>query len=301
MMTFSLTFNGAGIIGTLSEYLSFSFVRYAFVVAVLISLCSALLGVTLVLKRYSMIGDGLSHVAFGTGAVSAAVGVMGMAITLPVTVLTAILLLCNKKSKKVMGDAAIAMMSAAALAIGYMILNISGASSSNLGGDVCASLFGSTSILTLSQGDVTLSFVLCAVVLIYYIFGYNRMFSVTFDERFASATGIRVDLYNFGSAVVVAAVIVAGMKLAGALLISALIIFPPMTAMRLFKSYRAVVICSASSSVICSVLGLVIAILFETPVGASIVCVDLVLLAAACVIGYFRKIAYKKNQNGRAL
>ncbi len=273
----------------LSEYFSFSFVRYAFIVAILISLCSALLGVSLVLKRYSMIGDGLSHVAFGAGAVSAVVGVAGMTLTLPVTVVTAIFLLKSGGRKKIMGDAAIAMLSAGALAMGYLLLNITNTSSSNLSGDVCTSLFGSTSILTLSRSDVNLCFVLCAAVILFFVLCYNRMFSLTFDERFAGATGINVGLYNLLTAIITATVIVVGMKLAGALLISALIIFPPMAAMRICKSYRSVILTSALISVFCAFTGLILAVLYETPVGASIVCVNLCALIFFSLLGFLKK------------
>lgn len=277
----------------LSEYFSFSFVRYAFVVAILISLCAALLGVSLVLKRYSMIGDGLSHVAFGAGAVSAVLNVTTMAVTLPVTVATAVLLLTTKSKKKIMGDSAIAMLSAGSLALGYLLLNVTGTTSSNLSGDVCTSLFGSTSILTLSRSDVTLCLVLAVCVIFAFTFFYNKLFSVTFDERFASATGTRVNLYNLMVAIVSAVVIVIGMKLVGALLISALVIFPALSAMRICKSYKGVIVASAVIAVISSGAGLILALLLETPVGAGIVCVNILAFGFCALVGTV-KAKFKK-------
>lgn len=272
----------------LSEYFSFSFVRYAFVVAILVSLCAALLGVSLVLKRYSMIGDGLSHIAFGAGAVSAVLNVAGMAITLPATVATAVLLLTARSKKKIMGDSAIAMLSAGSLALGYLLLNVTKTTSANLSGDVCTSLFGSTSILTLSKGDVTLSLVLAVAVIFVFVFFYNKLFSVTFDERFASATGTRVNLYNLVVAIMSAIVIVIGMKLVGALLISALVIFPALSAMRICKSYRGVIFASAGIAVVSSSVGLVLALLLETPVGAGIVCVNIVAFGVCALVGMIK-------------
>lgn len=272
----------------LCEYFSFSFVRYAFIVAILVSLCAALLGVSLVLKRYSMIGDGLSHIAFGAGAVSAVLNVAGMAISLPVTVATAVLLLTAKSKKKIMGDSAIAMLSAGSLALGYLLLNVTGTTSSNLSGDVCTSLFGSTSILTLSKGDVTLSLALAVAVIFVFAVFYNKLFSVTFDEGFASATGTRVNLYNLIVAIMSAVVIVIGMKLVGALLISALVIFPALSAMRICKSYRGVIIASAVIAVVSSSAGLILALLLETPVGAGIVCVNIVAFGVCALVGRVR-------------
>ncbi len=278
----------SGIFLKLSEYFSYSFVRYAVLVSVLVALCSALLGVSLVLKRYSMIGDGLSHVAFGAGAVSTALGVLGMAISLPVTVLVAIFLLCSRSSRKIMGDAAIAMISAGSLAIGYLLLNLTGTSSSNLGGDVCTSLFGSASILTLAESDVYLCLGLSVAVIAIFVLFYNKLFAVTFDEKFSAASGVRVNAYNLLMAVITAVVIVVGMKLAGALLISALIIFPAMSAMRFCKSYKGVIIASGVISVVCSLFGSVAAILYETPVGATVVTLNLVSLAIFTAVGKIR-------------
>ena len=274
--------------GKIAEYFSFSFVRYALIVSVLISLCAALLGVTLVLKRYSMIGDGLSHIAFGAGAVSAAVGVAGMAISLPVTVATAVLLLKSKGKKKIMGDSAIAMLSAGSLAIGYLLLNLTESGSSNLSGDVCSSLFGSTSILALKLSDVIMSLVLATVVLLVFVLFYNKLFSVTFDEKFSFCTGVKVDTYNLVMAIMSAVVIVMGMKLVGALLISSLIIFPALSAMRVSKSYKGVIIISAFLSVICSLLGIFASLILETPTGAGIVVINIVAFGICCLVGHIK-------------
>ncbi len=272
----------------LMEYFSFSFVRYAFVVGILISLCASLLGVSLVLKRYSMIGDGLSHIAFGAGAVSAVLGVTGMAITLPATVATAVLLLVGRSKKKIMGDSAIAMLSAGSLALGYLLLNLTG-TSTNLSGDVCTSLFGSTSILTLSRSDVNLCLALAVSVIFVFVFLYNKIFAVTFDERFSKATGIRVNVYNLIVAIMSAVVIVIGMKLVGALLISALIIFPALSAMRVAKSYKGVIIISSVIAVVSAVVGLLLALVLETPVGAGIVCVNIISFGVCAAVGAIKR------------
>ncbi len=279
---------------TLGDYFSFSFVRYAFVVSILISLCAAMLGVSLVLKRYSMIGDGLSHIAFGAGAVSAALNVVGMAVTLPVTVVTAVVLLKSRPKKKIMGDSAIAMLSAGSLALGYLILNVTDTTSSNLSGDVCTSLFGSTSILTLSASDVTLCLILAVCVVLVFALFYNKLFAVTFDERFAKATGVRSDVYNLILAVMSAVVIVMGMKLVGALLISALVIFPALSAMRICKSYKGVIFASGIIAVLSSALGLIFALVLETPVGAGIVCVNIAAFGICALVGEFKRRIKKR-------
>lgn len=276
------------IVVRLSEYFSFSFVRYAFVVGILISLCASLLGVSLVLKRYSMIGDGLSHIAFGAGAVSAVLGITGMAITLPATVATAVLLLVGKSKKKIMGDSAIAMLSAGSLALGYLLLNLTG-TSTNLSGDVCTSLFGSTNILTLSRSDVTLCLILAVSVILVFALLYNKIFSVTFDERFSKATGIRVNIYNLIVAIMSAVVIVIGMKLVGALLISALIIFPALSAMRVAKSYKGVIIISSAIAVVSAIAGLLLALVLETPVGAGIVCANIISFGICAFVGAIKR------------
>ncbi|MGI5070453.1 metal ABC transporter permease [Treponema pectinovorum] len=272
---------------TLIHYFSFSFVQYAFIVGVLISLCSSLLGVTLVLKRFSFIGDGLSHVAFGAMAIAAVVNLSNnMYLVLPITVIAAVLLLRTGKNTKIQGDAAIAMISVAALALGYLILNIFN-SSSNLAGDVCTTLFGSTSILTLSKTKVYLCVALSLIVIIAFIIFYNKIFCVTFDENFAQAVGTHASVYNLIIAIIIAVIIVLAMNLVGSLLISALVIFPALSAMRVFKSFRSVTICSAVVSIVCSVCGLLISILAGTPVGSTIVATDLAAFLIFSIIGMF--------------
>lgn len=275
------------ILSQLQEYLSMSFVRYALIVGILIALCSSLLGVTLVLKRFSFIGDGLSHVAFGALAIAMFMDLtqsQSMIIILPVTILSAILLLWTGNNTKIKGDAAVAMISVGSMAIGYMIMNLS-PNSSNVSGDVCTSLFGSTAILTLTQADLWLCSILSGVVVILFILFYNRIFSVTFDENFAKAAGARTNAINLFIAVIIAVIIVVSMKLVGSLLVSALIIFPALAAMRVFKSFRSVTICSAVFSVICTLLGILISILLGTPVGSTIVCADIVGFLIFFLIG----------------
>lgn len=271
-------------IETLTSYLSHSFVRYALIAGVLISLCAALLGVTLVLKRYSMIGDGLSHVAFGAIAVATVCGAAPMTVALPITIVAAVVLLGINSSKKIKGDAAIAMISVGALALGYLLLNIFSASS-NVSGDVCTTLFGSTSILTLSKTDVILCLALTAVVILVFVLFYHKIFAVTFDENFASATGTKTKAINTLIAVITAVVIVLAMNLVGALLISALIIFPALSAMRIFKSFFSVIISSAIISVTCAVIGIFIAILYGTPVGSTIVAADIAAFIICMLLG----------------
>lgn len=260
----------------LKLYLSYSFVRYALIVGVLISLCSSLLGVTLVLKRFSFIGDGLSHVAFGAMALASVLGLTNhMLLILPVTVLCAILLLRTGPQAIIKGDAAIAMISVGALAFGYLLMNLF-STSANLTGDVCSTLFGSTSILTLTRWEVALCTVLSVLVVLFFVLFYNKIFAVTFDEDFSRAVGVRVERYNLLIAIVIAVIIVLAMNLVGSLLISALVIFPALSAMRLFRSFRAVTICSAVLSVTCALAGMLISILGGTPVGSTIVAVDVV-------------------------
>ena len=255
-------------------YLQYPFVRYALIVGVLIALCSSLLGVTLVLKRFSFIGDGLSHVAFGAIAIASVLNLSNeMLLVLPVTVCSAILLLKSGQNAKIKGDAAIAMISVGALALGYLLMNIF-STSSNLSGDVCSTLFGSTSILTLTEREVWLCVVLSITVIVIFILFYNKIFAVTFDENFTRAIGTDADKYNLLIAVVIAVIIVLAMNLVGSLLISALVIFPALSAMRIFRSFRAVTICSAVVSVICAFVGIIISILAGTPVGSTIVAVD---------------------------
>lgn len=263
------------LISTLQYYFSFPFVRYAFIVVLLIALCSSLLGVSLVLKRFSFIGDGLSHTAFGAMAVAAVTGITNrMIIILPVTVLSAVLLLRTGQNAKIKGDASIAMISVSALALGYILMNLFPVSS-NISADVCGSLFGSTSVLNLKKSDVLLCLVMSLTVLAVFVLFYNKIFSVTFDENFSKATGVNSDGYNLMIAVITAIIIVIAMNLVGSLLISALIIFPALSAMRIFKSFKSVTICSAVISVICAALGIILSIIFSTPVGATIVTADL--------------------------
>ena len=280
-------------IRTLQTYFQFPFVRYALIVGVLIALCSSLLGVTLVLKRFSFIGDGLSHVAFGAMAIAGVLNLTDdMLFVLPATVLCAVLLLRTGQNTKIKGDAAIAMISVGALAVGYLLLNLF-SSSSNLSGDVCSTLFGSTSILTLKQSEVWLCVILSLTVTGIFLFFYHRIFAVTFDEDFARASGTRVEAYNLLIAVVVAVIIVLAMNLVGSLLISALIIFPAMSAMRLFKSFRSVTVCSVILSVCCALTGILVSIMAGTPVGSTIVAADIVAFLVCCLVsackGGFRK------------
>lgn len=264
-----------GILEKLALYWGYPFVRYALAVGVLIALCASLLGVTLVLKRFSFIGDGLSHVAFGAMAVSGALGLTNdMPLVMAVTVVSAVLLLKTGQNRKIQGDAAVAMISVGALALGYLLMNLI-STSGNLSGDVCSTLFGSTSILTLSLGEVWLSVAMSALVVLIFVLFYNKIFAVTFDENFAKALGTAADRYNLLIAVTVAVVIVLAMNLVGSLLISALVIFPALSAMRVFKSFRSVTICSAVLSTVCAALGILIAILAGTPVGSTIVAVDI--------------------------
>ena len=270
---------------TLMTYLQYPFVRNALIVGVLISLCSSLLGVTLVLKRFSFIGDGLSHVAFGGIAIAAVMNVTNeMLIVLPVTIISAILLLRTGQNTKIKGDAAIAMISVGALAFGYLLMNVF-SSSSNISGDVCTTLFGSTSILTLSSWEVILCIVLSVLVVLIFVLFYNKIFAVTFDEDFAVASGTDANRYNLLIAVIVAVIIVLAMNLVGSLLITALVIFPALSAMRLFKGFKSVTICSAVISVICAFAGIIISILAGTPVGSTIVAVDLASFAVCFIIG----------------
>lgn len=275
----------AQLLEKIAFYFQFPYVRYAFIVGVLIALCSSLLGVTLVLKRFSFIGDGLSHVAFGALAVSGVIGLTNnMLVVLPITVVSAVLLLRTGKSTKIRGDAAIAMISVGALAIGYLLMNIF-PTSSNLSGDVCSTLFGSTSILSLTSAEVWLCVALSVIVLLIFIVLYNKIFSVTFDETFARATGTNAGAYNLLIAIIIAVIIVLAMNLVGSLLISALVIFPALSAMRVFKSFKSVTVCSACLSVVCASLGILISIVVATPVGSTVVAVDIVAFVIFYIVG----------------
>lgn len=266
-------------------YFQYPFVRYAVVVGILIALCSSLLGVTLVLKRFSFIGDGLSHVAFGAMAVASVLNITNnMLFILPVTVICAVMLLRTGQNTKIKGDAAIAMISVGALAIGYLLMNLFSAGP-NLSGDVCSTLFGSTSILTLTRGQVLLCCVLSVIVVILFVFFYHKIFCVTFDETFAKATGMKTHFYNLLIAVITAVIIVLAMNLVGSLLISALIIFPALSAMRMFRTFFQVTVCSACLSVVCALIGILVSILAGTPVGSTIVATDMMAFAVSCLAG----------------
>lgn len=269
----------------LAMYWEYPFVRYALFVGVLIALCSSLLGVTLVLKRFSFIGDGLSHVAFGAMAAASVLRLTNdTPFVMAVTVLCAVLLLRTGRNVKIKGDAAIAMISVSALAVGYLLMNIFSASS-NLSGDVCSTLFGSTSILTLSPADVRLCAIMSVLVFSFFILFYNKIFAVTFDEDFAVAVGTKAGLYNLLIAVVTAVIIVLAMNLVGSLLISALVIFPALSAMRLFRSFRGVTVCAALLSVVCALTGILVSILAGTPVGSTIVAVQIAVFFTSWFIG----------------
>lgn len=272
----------------LALYWAYPFVRYALAVGVLIALCSSLLGVTLVLKRFSFIGDGLSHVAFGAMAIAGVLGLSNdMPLTLGITIVSAVLLLRTGQNTRIRGDAAIAMISVGSLAIGYLLMNLF-SKSSNLSGDVCSTLFGSTSILTLTISEVWLCAALSAIVVALFVLLYNKIFAVTFDENFAKAVGTRAEAYNLLIAITTAIVIVLAMNLVGSLLISALVVFPALSAMQVYKNFRAVTICSAVLSVCCTALGILMSILAGTPVGATIVAVD---IAAFIIFAAIKRIA----------
>lgn len=276
------------LIDKIAYYFTFPMVQKAMIVGLLIALCSSLLGVTLVLKRLSFIGDGLSHVAFGAMSVAVVAGFTEKnVIILPVTVLTAILLLRTGKNAKIKGDAAVAMLSVGALAAGYMLINVF-SKSANVAGDVCSTLFGSTLILTLSDSDVWLCIIMSVIVMLIYLLFYNKIFAVTFDEDFSKATGVKSDLYNTVIAIVTALIIVLAMNLVGSLLISALIIFPALSSMRLFKSFKGVVVCSALISVLCASAGILAAILFSTPVGSTIVTADIIMFILFSLISMIK-------------
>jgi len=277
------------LITSLSLYLSYPFVRYALIVGVLIALCASLLGVILVLKRFSFIGDGLSHVAFGAMAVASVAGLTNSTvIVLPITVLAAIILLGMGQNTKIKGDAAVAMISVGALAVGYLVMNLF-SMSSNVSGDVCSTLFGSVAILTLSELDVWLCIGMSAVVLLFFLLFHNKIFAVSFDENFALSTGVGVRAFNLSVAVITAMIIVLAMKLVGSLLISALVIFPALSSMRVFKTFRSVVISSAIFSVVSAALGIIISVLASTPVGSTVVAVNIIAFALFCLAGKLKQ------------
>ena len=268
------------------EYFGFQFVRYAFIVGILIALCSSLLGVTLVLKRLSFIGDGLSHMAFLTMTVAAVVNLSNnMVISLPVTIIAAVILVGTGQNAKIKGDAAVAMLAVGSLALGYLLMN-QFPPSSNVSADVCSTLFGSVSILTLSTVEVWMCFGLSILTVLVFVIFYNKIFAVTFDENFARATGVKASAYNMVIAIITAIIIVLAMNLVGSLLISALIIFPALSAMRVFKSFKSVTICSAIISVVCTAIGIIASIVMETPVGPTIVVVDIAAFLIFLTIGF---------------
>ena len=268
------------------NYFSYPFVQYALIVGVLIALCSSLLGVTLVLKRFSFIGDGLSHVAFGTLSIAMVLKLTNnMLLVLPITVITAVLLLKSGQNAKIKGDASLAMISVGSLALGYLIIN-KFSKAANISGDVCSTLFGSTSILTLDRSDVWLCGGMSVLVIVLFLLFYRQIFAVTFDETFATATGVKADLYNLLIAVITAIVIVVAMNLVGSLLISALVIFPALSAMRVFKNFKAVILCSAIISTLAAFIGIVLSILVAgTPVGSAIVTVNIIVFLVFSLIG----------------
>ena len=271
---------------TIATYFQFQFVQYAFIVGILIALCSSLLGVTLVLKRFSFIGDGLSHMAFCTMAVAAVVNLTNsMILSLPITIIAAIILLRSSTNAKIKGDAAVAMLAVGSLAIGYLLMNVF-PTSSNVSADVCTTLFGSVSILTLSTFEVWMCFGLSLLTVTVFIVFYNKIFAVTFDENFARATGVKANIYNLVIAVVTAIIIVLAMNLVGSLLISALIIFPALSSMRVFKSFKSVTICSAIISVVCTATGIMASIIAGTPVGPTIVLADIVTFFIFFLVGF---------------
>ena len=290
---------------TLADYLQKPFVVYALIVGVLTALCSSLLGVTLVLKRFSFIGDGLSHVAFGAMAIAAVLkgsenlliskvlqNSSDMIVILPLTILSAVLLLRTGQNTRIKGDAAIAMISVGALAFGYLLMNLS-SSSANITGDVCTTLFGATSILTLQKWEVWLCIVLSVIVVVVFILFYNKIFAVTFDENFARAAGTNVNAYNLLIAIVIAVIIVLAMDLVGSLLVSALVIFPALSSMRLFGSFRSVTICSAILAVASALSGMLISIKAGTPVGSTIVAVDVAVFAVCSLIGFVKRGGFR--------
>ena len=280
----------SGLIQEFQFYMSYPFVRYALIVGVLIALCSSLLGVTLVLKRFSFIGDGLSHVAFGALAIATVLKIANVNLfIMPVTIVCAVLLLRTGNNTRLKGDAALAMLSAGSMAVGYLILNVFSVSS-NVSGDVCSTLFGSTSILTLTSSEVIMCIVASVIVVAFFIIFYNRIFSVTFDENFTRSMGKNAGMYNLMIAVITAVIIVLAMNLVGSLLITALLVFPALSAMRIMKSFKSVIIYAAVLSVFGAVAGIIISIFASTPVGSTIVTIYIVIYIINSVIGRVLKI-----------
>ena len=279
----------SGLIQEFQFYMSYPFVRYALIVGVLIALCSSLLGVTLVLKRFSFIGDGLSHVAFGALAIATVLKIANVNLfIMPVTIVCAVLLLRTGNNTRLKGDAAIAMLSVGSMAVGYLILNVFSVSS-NVSGDVCSTLFGSTSILTLTSSEVIMCIVASVIVVAFFIIFYNRIFSVTFDENFTRSMGKNTNVYNLMIAVITAVIIVLAMNLVGSLLITALLVFPALSAMRVMTSFKSVIIYSAILSVFGAVFGIIISIFTSTPVGSTIVTIYILIFIINCIIGRILK------------
>lgn len=277
------------ILETITMYFSFDFVQYAFIAGIMIALSSSLLGVTLVLKRFSYIGDGLSHTAFGAMAIASILKLTSsMIFVLPVTVFFAILILCAKENSKIKGDASVAMISVGALAVGYFLMNIF-SPPANLSGDVCSTLFGSRLILTLTKTDMIISVAISAFVILFYVFFYNRIFAITFDEDFAFSCGTKTKLLNIIMASVIAIIIVLAMNLVGTLLISALIIFPAISSMLIFKSFKNVTIFSCVISVFGAIVGIFSSVIAGTPVGSTIVVINIVLFAICKIISIIKK------------
>ena len=261
------------------EMFSYPFMVRAFIVGALVALCSSLLGVSLVLKRYSMIGDGLSHVGFGALAVAAALNAAPLAVAIPVVIVAAVLLLRIRGNSRIKGDAAIALISTSSLAVGVMVISMT----TGMNTDVYNYMFGS--ILAMSVEDVRLSVALAVVVLALYVFFYHMIFAITFDETFAQATGVKADLYNTLIAVLTAVTIVLGMRMMGALLISSLIIFPALTSMRVCRTFKSVIINSAVISVVCLVIGIMVSYVWATPAGASVVMANIAALLLYSLLG----------------
>lgn len=275
----------------LAYYLQFDFVKYAIVVGILTALCASLIGVPLVLKRYSLIGDGLSHVAFSGMCLAVVVNLANnLLIVMPLTVITSVFLLSRGNRAKVKGDAALAMLSVGALAIGYFIINTF-TNGGNVSADVCASLFGSTAILTLTVADVWISVIVSILVISMFLLFYNKIFAITFDANFMKATGTKPIIYEIMIAIIVGVVVAISMRLVGSLLTSALIIFPPVSAMRLFKTYRSVTICSLCIALFCSAFGIMAAILLGTPIGSTIVITNLIAFGSFYIFGLLRRRA----------
>lgn len=264
---------------TIIEIFSYPFMVRAIIVGSLVSLCAALLGVSLVLKRYSMIGDGLSHVGFGALSVAAAMNVAPLKIAIPVVIIAAFFLLRISSNSKIQGDAAIALISSSSIAAGVIVTSMT----SGLNADVYSYMFGS--ILAMGKSDVFMSIVLSVIVLLIYVLFYNKIFSITFDQNFSKATGIKTDFYNTLISILTAVTIVVGMRIMGTMLISSLVIFPTLTSMRLFKSFKSVVISSAIISIICFTIGIIVSYIMNFPAGASIVAVNLVAFIVFVIIG----------------